>query len=306
MSTEFRVNRLPPASHARIKALHKGVVHYEPQACSRCEETGFHIMLDIETLGLKPGAPVLTIGAVSFCPHTGGILDTLYLAIDPDLACEAADFVDPDTEAWWAEQPDAAREQAFAGTMRPHEAALRLLDFISGYENVKVWGNGATFDISILEHWLQSIAGEGSVPWKFWNIRDVRTVKGLFPDVVNRDDFDLSSMVAHHALDDALFQVRYTSAGVIAGDAVNLLCDLLFRMDQESVVQEFDREEAVALAHLDMRRIGVTLWQERQDKARIERERDKLKALVEQARNEYLERHSDGIHDCVTPYDHYR
>ncbi len=220
MTIDVRIAGLPAEAQARIEALREGNLEYETGSCRRCEEEGFHIMLDIETLGLRPGAPVLSIAAVAFCPHTGGAQAALYDCIDPELAKAAADFVDPEVEAWWAEQDQEAAAEAFSGTRSPEEAVLELANFVSRFPNAKVWGNGATFDVSILEHWIRSVEGEAAIAWQFWNIRDVRTVKDLIPGLANRESFDRETMIPHHALHDAMFQVRYVSAVIVAIEAL--------------------------------------------------------------------------------------
>jgi hypothetical protein len=45
--------------------------------------------------------------------------------------------------------------------------------------------------------------------------------------------------------------------------------------------------------------------QAREDAARYRAERDALVALVNMARDAYIEENSDGETDCVTPYDWY-
>jgi len=72
-----------------------------------------------------------------------------------------------------------------------------------------VWGNGATFDISILE---AAYRQRGiPIPWAFWNIRDVRTIAALAWPHVKKDHTEFVG-VPHRALDDAKHQARYVSA----------------------------------------------------------------------------------------------
>jgi hypothetical protein len=69
-----------------------------------------------------------------------------------------------------------------------------------------VWGNGATFDISILEDAYRQLDLE--IPWKFWNVRDCRTVKDMYESA--RGGYEKKSGgTLHHALDDAKFQAQY-------------------------------------------------------------------------------------------------
>ena len=43
-----------------------------------------HVMLDIETLGKRHNAALLSIGATKFDPFTDKIIDTFYVAADPE------------------------------------------------------------------------------------------------------------------------------------------------------------------------------------------------------------------------------
>ncbi len=52
----------------------------------------------------------------------------------------------------------------------------QLSDFLP--KDVKVWGNGANFDIGILEHAYDQYQIE--IPWEFWNVRDCRTIKDMY------------------------------------------------------------------------------------------------------------------------------
>lgn len=74
-----------------------------------------------------------------------------------------------------------------------------------------VWGNGATFDNVILGNAYK--ATRLRQPWFFANDRDVRTIVDLGRQLRGIDpkkDLELEG-VAHNALDDAKFQVRYVS-----------------------------------------------------------------------------------------------
>jgi DNA polymerase III epsilon subunit-like protein len=59
-------------------------------------------MIDIETLGLGPGATILSIGAVRF--STDGLGEEFYREISLQ-SCQAVGLeIDADTLEWWLEQ----------------------------------------------------------------------------------------------------------------------------------------------------------------------------------------------------------
>ncbi|QJI52284.1 hypothetical protein [Cronobacter phage JC01] len=164
------------------------------------------VMIDIETLGRSPGCSVLSIGAVAFDRYTGEIGETFYCCMGYENA-RAFGHVDPDTLEWWQKQSDAAKQDAFNGSDNPRESALKFIQWLDG--NDLVWGNGSVFDITILEAWFAQL--HLPTPWKFWNIRDVRTAVDLAG--INPLKFEREGTF-HNALDDAIHQVKYMSAGI--------------------------------------------------------------------------------------------
>jgi hypothetical protein len=161
-----------------------------------------HVMIDLESLGTCPSSAFVSIGAVKFSPSTGEIGDTFYERIDWGSACD--DFgrcIDVNTLLWWFQQNDAARQEI----CKPGKPLDEVLNLFTEWlpDDPIVWGNGATFDISMLEN-----AYNFKAPWKFWNVRDVRTIVDLTQGYV-----DKGNMVGtkHDALDDAIHQAKFVS-----------------------------------------------------------------------------------------------
>jgi len=167
-----------------------------------------HIMIDLETMGTRPNAPIIAIGAVAF--NAMGLTDqTFYRVVSLHSAVRSGAVIDPSTVLWWMEQGDAARD---ALTDKQHEAgsiddALRdFMQFVCSYgDSLRgVWGNGATFD-NVLMH--ESGKRCGVPMWEFWKDKCYRTVKGMYPDV------KLERAGTHHnALDDARSQALHLIA----------------------------------------------------------------------------------------------
>lgn len=161
------------------------------------------VMIDIETLGTAPGAKILTIGAVFFSRETAELSEPFYLALDP---VKTPGTVSRSTFRWWKSQPQEAQEAAFGGTVDPAKGMHMLAEYVNQAKNVKPWGNGSVFDITMLE-WLFTETGVG-IPWDFWNIRDMRTVM----DLAGRSSKDFPfEGTAHNALDDAVHQAKIVS-----------------------------------------------------------------------------------------------
>lgn len=165
------------------------------------------VMIDLETLGRRPGCAVLSIGAVEFCPHRG-LGKELYVVVNRPSQRDLGLREDPETLKWWAGQTEAARQvlaDAEAKTSVSVEKALaQLTTFLAvmGLRRVKIWGNGADFDNAILTC-LYGAIGQ-TPPWDFWNNRCYRTLKNLVPGpkLVREGTY-------HNALDDAKTQARH-------------------------------------------------------------------------------------------------
>jgi len=169
------------------------------------------LMIDLETLGTDPSAPIVVIGAVFFDPKTGELGEEFSATIDFESACEKRT---PDASAikWWLKQSDDARTKVLRGNQTMWQALSGLSMFIhdnSDVKKVKPWGNGATFDISMIENCFKCYGM--TAPWKFWNIRDVRTVVELGEAVGITKDMVEFEGTPHVALDDAKHQARYVS-----------------------------------------------------------------------------------------------
>ena len=164
------------------------------------------VMLDLETLGTRPGCTVLSIGAVAFDAATGLLGPEFHMHITRE-SCEAAGLLeDTYTLAWWDEQSDAAK-QVFKECAQGERLFIALGQFgeyleTLGGEQVRVWGNGADFDNAILAH-CYAVVGMRT-PWAYNKSRCYRTLKSLHPQI----EF-VSQGVHHNALDDAKSQAMH-------------------------------------------------------------------------------------------------
>ena len=157
------------------------------------------IMIDLETLNTTPDATILTIGAVKFDPFGSEIkepaMDSFYCKVDLDSCDRIGLTTSDDTIAWWAGQSKEAQEAAFdpEGRIDIEDAFQQLYKFCWGAK--RVWSNGSCFDIIICENVFRKI--NRAIPWKFWEVRDVRTAFDLGINPLR------PPVTAHHALEDA-------------------------------------------------------------------------------------------------------
>ena len=160
-----------------------------------------HIMVGIETLGTAPGCVVLSIGAVVFDPDKNTLGAEFHEAIALK-SCQALGLaIEADTLHWWLQQKEGARSCAFSGTAGVKDVLERFSKFFTANTGKQVWCHGATFDAPILS---AAYKAAGMVePWKFWDVRDTRTVYDLAGIQLMKDEG-----VLHNALDDAKRQAK--------------------------------------------------------------------------------------------------
>lgn len=159
-----------------------------------------HIMIDIETMGTGPDAPVLSIGAVAFTKD--GLSDGFYEECTLQSTRKTGAKLDADTIVWWLRQGDAPRLKIANAKGDQIDMLQSFADWCSGQKISGVWGNGATFDNVLLTQSFKR--AKIKQPWPFWADRCYRTVKNLFPDV------ELNRVGDHHnALDDAKSQALH-------------------------------------------------------------------------------------------------
>ena len=169
-----------------------------------------HFSIDLETLGTRYNAPVISIGVAQFDPDTGKLGATFYREIDIDSAIKAGK-ASGSTLAWWAQQSDKARRVFSPENKVSLATALdELSTWLRGMAMApKVWGNGAGFDITILEHAYENGCVGLKEAWHFSNVRDMRTLV----DVVglSKVAWPERKGVHHNALDDAIYQAQVIS-----------------------------------------------------------------------------------------------
>lgn len=165
------------------------------------------VMIDNETMGTRPDAPIVAIGAVCFNLAMMQIGPQFYINVDLGSTMAQGAKPDASTFMWWLTQTDAARQAIATGRKEPVSDAL---DKFSGWLNSnavsvtdrKVWACGTDFDVvQLAEHYHRA---QKDVPWKFFNARDYRTVRELWPDLKNQRE----RKGHHNAVADALYQTE--------------------------------------------------------------------------------------------------
>lgn len=180
-----------------------------------------HLMLDFETLGNQFDTAVLSLGAVAF--NREKIISKTMWEFDIPEQLALKRSVTGSTLSWWAAQNDLARK-----VFQDNDFKVKVAQFFPQFEifcdkglkevgekrdELKPWGNGANFDIVILEDLYRRHHEnhEFAIPWKFWNVWCFRTFNNLTKcrDLIPKRQ---THGVKHNALDDALFQAECVRA----------------------------------------------------------------------------------------------
>lgn len=158
------------------------------------------VMIDLETLGVGDLPAIGVIAAIKFSRHWKNIdfnsVDKFYCRVDWE---NSGHRIEPETKAWWTQQSN--NDEIFENKNRvPIEIALRRFQrWVNGM--IWVWSNGSIFDIRILEQYFKHY--NLRVPWKFWNIRDTRTIY----DIGRIKLKEIPNPRPHHALYDCMCQI---------------------------------------------------------------------------------------------------
>lgn len=174
----------------------------------------YQIMIDIETLGRKPGSVVLSVGAAVMDMEELVIVDQAYWVLDTKEQQHCN--MDPDTVIWWMHQSDDARA-AFRKLGPKTNAAdfkTELQQLFDKYHTKTPWANGTNFDLPILGQYIYGFyhfPGELDevVPWGYrW--QDMRSLATAMSEVMPYSQFyNANGGTAHNALDDAIRQANY-------------------------------------------------------------------------------------------------
>lgn len=168
-----------------------------------------HVMIDLETLSTRANATILSIGATKFTLGEG-IIDKFYCNVDAKSCKEVGLHVSKDTVEWWMQQSKAARDALLDNQITIQEALTNFTAWI-GKDKVMPWGNGASFDITIME---SAYVATGLIaPWRYNSIMCYRTVMNLM-GLSNAKIRAAENDTHHHALDDAISQTN-TLIGIL-------------------------------------------------------------------------------------------
>lgn len=158
-------------------------------------------MVDIETLGTRPGSIIASIGAAEFTEK--GIGRTYHGRIDIKSAEAAGLTMDAPTVGWWMGQSEEARREILETSNTISGILSEFAVFVQQVKPEGVWGNGATFDNVLLRAAYDKVGIR--CPWHFTLDRCYRTLKALHTNV----PFGKRTGTHHNAKDDAVTQADH-------------------------------------------------------------------------------------------------
>jgi DNA polymerase III epsilon subunit-like protein len=168
-----------------------------------------NVMLDLETLGTRPGCVILSAGMVAFT-WDAIQANPFYAEIFTPSCLGAGLVIDPMTAKWWASQTEREILDRTGSASQSLSLGLvlslirRWFEELGPAEGIRVWGNGADFDLPILAHAF-AVCGYEEPPWGPYAVRCYRTLKTLRPDIAI-----VRTGTHHNALNDARAQANHT------------------------------------------------------------------------------------------------
>lgn len=164
-------------------------------------------MVDLETMGSKPGSAIASIGAVAFDPVVGTLGADFYQVVDL-VSCERAGLtLDASTVYWWMDKSDAARKALGGAKLDLCGSLARFAWWIEDQcrgQRPRLWGHGGNFDEPMLAAACRAVSMPS--PWRYSEGRCTRTI--FEAAGVELDRTAPQAGTRHNALDDAKVQAR--------------------------------------------------------------------------------------------------
>lgn len=184
-----------------------------------------HFMVDIETFGTRSDAAIVSVGAVGFVPSLDLIREieegdfSNIVQFQTNVAFDPRASVSQGTIEWWLKQSEGARKALIESEKVSEKVAMEKLETFIGHTDgdifsaatpVKkrtVWANGIAFDIPIIESALIRQGWDPEeLPWKFWNVRDSRTLTNMAKTRFHSRKH-LTWLEEHNSVHDCIVQV---------------------------------------------------------------------------------------------------
>ncbi len=150
--------------------------HNNMSTTSRNKIDVHRAMIDIETLDIRTTAIVMAIAAVVFRGATS--VNTFKVHVDVEGQEKLGLTRGEGTVEFWNKPENKEAFDDLAKNTVPLADALKNLSaFLRKYNIDQYWAKGPDFDFKILENAYRACEIGKEIPWKHWEMRDVRTVE---------------------------------------------------------------------------------------------------------------------------------
>lgn len=178
-----------------------------------------NFMLDIETLDTRSTAVILSVGIVPFTRDQVLASEAVEFRLNMEEQVELGRAINPRTIAWWMQQADEVRLPLFSSVT--DQTLVETLTEINRYyfklcerfyenpdfydsEAIKVWSNGPTFDMKILENLYEQLNMRPAYHYR--SPRCQRTIEDMHGKDVPKKDASRDQL--HNAKWDAICQAQ--------------------------------------------------------------------------------------------------
>lgn len=172
------------------------------------------IMIDLETLGLKLGSKIITIGWCAF--NENEITDSGTIILDGEDG-----VIDFSTVKFWLQQD----QEAIAKTFFRNEPGIPLRQgieeirrLVSMHGEDGIWANGPLFDLAHLEHWdFYSSTGalwSHRLPRCYRTVMAIADLAGFDRETEQERIRRETSIIKHDAESDAIMQAKMVIAAL--------------------------------------------------------------------------------------------
>lgn len=137
------------------------------------------LMIDLETLSLRPDAFITAIGLVVFNDNYIVHSEGIFLDMDKSFG-----HIDAGTVRWWNEQDPEIRKRVWGGKVAPETATIMIRELYQSYQPEEIWANSPSFDFVVIREWYKNMKAQrgwnpGQFPLGYRAQRDVRTLKNI-------------------------------------------------------------------------------------------------------------------------------
>lgn len=164
-----------------------------------------HVMIDLETLGVKTDAVIISIAAVKFDPVSGMTEEPFFSAVDIQSCLDIGLRIESGSLRFWLNQPAEIREVSMPEDAKYLEHALDWLDlYVEGC--TQFWAYGPMFDIAKLDYVYEKMSRR-----PVWTYRQPRCVRTIL-DVASVDLEDFPAPRLHDPVADCEQQIAAVHA----------------------------------------------------------------------------------------------